>query len=93
MDGNTLICYFQATQMSKTPPTTDPGEKYFMYMGSAIQEATKGLEEGGIPIGACLVHNPTGIILGTGRNRRVQMNSATRHGETDCLERFVRELI
>lgn len=31
-----------------------------------------------------LVHN--GKVLAVGHNRREQMNSAIRHGETDCLE-------
>ena len=47
-------------------------------------EARAGLAEGGIPIGAALVHE--GRVLGVGHNRRVQLGSAIRHGETDCLE-------
>ena len=50
----------------------------------AIAEAKVGLAEGGIPIGAALAHG--GRVLGVGHNRRVQMGSAIRHGETDCLE-------
>jgi cytosine/creatinine deaminase len=50
----------------------------------AIAEARVGLSEGGIPIGAALAHD--GTVLGVGHNRRVQLGSATRHGETDCLE-------
>jgi len=53
-------------------------------MQAAIDEARKGLAEGGIPIGAVLVHD--GRIIGRGHNRRVQMGSAIRHGETDALE-------
>lgn len=41
---------------------------------------------GGVPIGACLIRNSTGEVLGVGRNKRVQKGSATLHGETDCLE-------
>jgi cytosine deaminase len=55
-----------------------------MYMQSAIEEAKKGLAEGGIPIGSVLVHK--GIILGRGHNRRVQKGSAILHGELDALE-------
>jgi creatinine deaminase len=55
------------------------------FMQAAIDEAKAGRAEGGIPIGAVLVHN--GQILGRGHNRRVQMGSAIRHGETDALER------
>jgi cytosine deaminase len=50
----------------------------------AIAEAKVGLAEGGIPIGAVLAHGDR--LLGVGHNRRVQMGSAIRHGETDCLE-------
>ena len=50
----------------------------------AIAEAKVGLAEGGIPIGAALAHGDR--VLGVGHNRRVQMGSAIRHGETDCLE-------
>jgi cytosine deaminase len=51
----------------------------------AIEEAEQGLAEGGIPIGAALVHR--GAILGRGHNRRVQRGSAILHGEMDALER------
>ena len=50
----------------------------------AIEQARIGRSEGGIPIGAVLVVD--GEIVATGRNRRVQMGSAIRHGETDALE-------
>ena len=53
-------------------------------MQAAIDEAMLGRAEGGIPIGAVLVHD--GKIIGRGHNRRVQMGSAIRHGETDALE-------
>jgi creatinine deaminase len=51
----------------------------------AIEQATLGRDEGGIPIGAALIADD-GTVLGVGRNRRVQMGSAIRHGETDALE-------
>lgn len=54
------------------------------FMLAAMEEAQQGLAEGGIPIGSVLVHN--GVILGRGRNRRVQKGSATLHGEMDVLE-------
>lgn len=37
-----------------------------------------------MPIGAVLVVD--GEVVGAGRNRRVQLGSAIRHGETDALE-------
>ena len=55
------------------------------FLTAAIEEAARGLAEGGIPIGAVLVHH--GTILGRGHNRRVQQGSAVLHGEMDALER------
>lgn len=51
----------------------------------AIAEAELGLAEGGIPIGAALVHR--GQVIGRGHNRRVQQGSAILHAEMDALER------
>ena len=53
-------------------------------MRAAIEEAERGLNEGGIPIGSVLVHD--GEIIGRGHNRRVQQGSAILHGEMDALE-------
>jgi cytosine/creatinine deaminase len=50
----------------------------------ALEQARLGRAEGGIPIGAVLVAD--GRVLSTGRNRRVQLGSAIRHGETDAIE-------
>ena len=55
------------------------------FLAAAIDEAKRGRNEGGIPIGAVLVHR--GQILGRGHNRRVQQGSAVLHGEMDALER------
>ncbi len=54
------------------------------WMGLAIEQARTGWSEGGIPIGAALVCGDN--LAAVGRNRRVQLGSAIRHGETDCLE-------
>lgn len=53
-------------------------------LAEAVAEARAGLAEGGIPIGAVLVVD--GEVVGRGHNRRVQLGSAIRHGETDALE-------
>jgi cytosine deaminase len=58
--------------------------KFEHYMNVAIEEARKGLEEGGIPIGSVLVID--GEIAGRGHNRRVQQDSAILHAEMDCME-------
>ena len=59
------------------------------FLRAAIDEAQQGLAEGGIPIGAVLVHR--GRILGRGHNRRIQQGSAVLHGEMDALERAGRQ--
>src|SRR5512144_2891229 len=50
----------------------------------AIEQARIGRDEGGVPIGAAILID--GVVVATGRNRRVQLGSAIRHGETDALE-------
>lgn len=54
------------------------------FLAAAVAEAEAGLAEGGIPIGAVLVHD--GKIIGRGHNRRVQRGSAILHAEMDALE-------
>ena len=50
----------------------------------ALEQARIGRAEGGVPIGAAILLD--GQVAGAGRNRRVQLGSAIRHGETDALE-------
>jgi creatinine deaminase len=59
------------------------------FLRAAIDEAERGLSEGGIPIGSVLVHD--GQILGRGHNRRVQRGSVVLHGEMDALENAGRQ--
>ncbi len=53
------------------------------FMKEAFKEAKKGLEEGGVPIGAVLVRDDK--IIGRGRNKRVQEGDPVAHAEIDCL--------
>jgi cytosine deaminase len=53
------------------------------FLSAAIEEAQKGLSEGGIPIGSVLVKD--GKIIGRGHNQRVQKDDPMTHAETDCL--------
>ncbi|KAL7005250.1 cytosine deaminase [Cystobasidiomycetes sp. EMM_F5] len=70
----------------KTPPTTSKlSSQDELGMKLAIKEAQEGLEQGGVPIGACLIQNSTQKVLGTGRNLRCQEDSPILHGETSCL--------
>ena len=50
----------------------------------ALEQARSGRAEGGVPIGAAILID--GQVVGAGHNRRVQLGSAIRHGETDALE-------
>ena len=54
------------------------------YLKAAIDEARKGLAEGGIPIGSVLVKG--GKIVGRGHNRRIQHGDPMAHAEIDCLQ-------
>lgn len=58
-------------------------------MEAAIDEAKKGLDEGGIPIGSVLVYQDR--IIGRGHNRRIQKGSCILHGEMDALENAGRQ--
>ncbi len=53
------------------------------FMQTAIEEAKKGLKEGGIPIGSVLVRD--GEIISKGHNRRVQHDDPLAHAEIDCI--------
>lgn len=54
------------------------------YLTAAIEEARKGLDAGGIPIGSVIVVD--GEVVGRGHNQRVQKGSSVLHAEMDCLE-------
>lgn len=54
------------------------------FLEAAIEEARRGLAEGGIPIGSVLVCG--GKIIGRGHNQRVQRGSVIHHAEMNCLE-------
>ena len=50
----------------------------------AIEQAIKGMKEGGIPIGAALFDR-SGKLLGKGRNKRIQDGDPSAHAETDAF--------
>ena len=56
----------------------------------AIEEARLGLSEGGVPVGAALFTRE-GELLSRGRNRRVQQDDPSIHGETDAFRRAGRQ--
>jgi len=59
------------------------------FMNLAIEEAKKGLAEGGIPIGSVIVYQDK--ILGRGHNKRIQEGSVVLHGEMDAFENAGRQ--
>lgn len=59
------------------------------YLKAAIDEAKKGYDEGGIPIGSVLVYKDR--IIGRGHNQRVQQDSVVLHGEMDALQNAGRQ--
>jgi cytosine/creatinine deaminase len=65
-------------------------ETYLKLLQTAIEEARVGLAEGGIPVGAALFDRD-GKLLGRGRNRRVQENDPSVHGETDAFRKAGRQ--
>jgi creatinine deaminase len=56
----------------------------------AIEEARIGLAEGGVPVGGALFAED-GLLLGRGRNRRVQEDDPSIHGETDAFRKAGRQ--
>jgi creatinine deaminase len=67
-----------------------PGTNYALMLKVALEEAKKGLAEGGIPIGAA-IFDETGKLLGAGRNRRLQHGDPSMHGETDAFRNAGRQ--
>lgn len=63
---------------------------YAAMLDVAIEEARRGLAEGGIPIGAALFDRD-GKLLGSGHNRRVQEGDPSVHGETDAFRKAGRQ--
>src|ERR1700677_3658827 len=64
--------------------------KYWGMLEVALAEARVGRAEGGVPIGAALFDGD-GRLLASGRNRRVQQDDPSVHGETDAFRRAGRQ--
>ena len=65
-------------------------ERYRAMLEVALEEARTGRSEGGVPIGAALFDGD-GKLLASGRNRRVQQDDPSVHGETDAFRRAGRQ--
>ena len=61
-------------------------------MREAIAEANKALAADEVPIGAIVVHEPTGNIIGRGHNRRENDHDPTAHAEIIALREAARSL-
>ena len=55
-----------------------------LFMQAAVEEAQKSLSEGGIPIGAVIVHREK--IIGRGHNMRIQLGNPLLHGEMSAFQ-------
>ena len=64
-------------------PFVEPTEDDHRFMRAALEEARRGYDEGGVPVGSVLVEN--GRLVAQGHNRRVQNGDPIAHGEMDCL--------
>ena len=64
--------------------------RYRAMLEVALEEARKGRDEGGVPIGAAMFDGE-GKLLASGRNRRVQQGDPSVHGETDAFRRAGRQ--
>jgi cytosine/creatinine deaminase len=65
-------------------------EQYRAMLEVALEEARTGRSEGGVPIGAAMFDGE-GRLLASGRNRRVQQDDPSVHGETDAFRRAGRQ--
>ncbi len=60
-------------------------QSHEVYMRRAYEQALKGYNEGGCPIGGVIVDNETGEVLGEGHNCLVQEGNPIIHGEMAAM--------
>lgn len=60
-------------------------QSHEVYMRRAYEQALKGYNEGGCPIGGVIVDNHTGEVLGEGHNGLVQEGNPIIHGEMAAM--------
>src|SRR5262245_18071256 len=63
------------------PPALD----HEKFMRLAYEQALKGYNEGGCPIGGVIVDNATGKVLGAGHNTLIQEGNPVIHGEMAAM--------
>ena len=74
-----------------SPATPAPALDYRAMLAVALAEARTGLAEGGLPIGAAIFRSD-GTLVSRGRNRRIQQNDPSLHGETDAFRAAGRQI-
>ncbi len=62
------------------------------FMERAIELAIRSGSEGEVPVGAVVVKNPTGEIIGEGRNLRESAHNALAHAEIMAIDAACRKL-
>jgi cytosine deaminase len=78
------------TEETSVPTSDKPGAASAdPFMRAAIEEARKGMADGGLPIGSVLVRD--GHIIAAGHNQRVQRGDPMAHAEIDCLTKAGRQ--
>lgn len=62
------------------------------YMEEALRLAEEAAAEGEVPVGAVIVRESDGAIVGRGRNRREQARHALSHAELEAIDEACRTL-
>lgn len=87
-----MSSYEPPSGSTELPLRVDDVMEHDIGFKAAVEEAKAGFEEGGVPIGACLV-SQDGKVLGKGHNMRVQRGSATLHVGLCFLDNLNRHAI
>ena len=74
------------------PAIQTPYEPEVRYMERALELAELAAAEGEVPVGAVVVHKPTGAIIGEGYNHREAAKSPLSHAEILAIRQASRTL-
>ncbi len=62
------------------------------YMDMALALAKEAADEGEVPVGAVVVRDADGVVVGRGRNRRETVKNALSHAEIEAIDEACRTL-